>query len=103
MDCAHEDGSEKNPQDCRHPAPDDTDGRAHNGACAGNGREVMAKHDPATCGHIVHTIVELRAGDIGFGVDVEDSFGQELTIGMIGQDVPAKAHAHQYQSVHKAS
>ena len=87
MNGPHEDRAHQDPDKSGDPAPDNGDCRPHDGARAGNGREVMSEEDGLLCGDIIDIVAELVAGANSVRVELEYSSPQVFSIGMIRNDV----------------
>ena len=83
---SNEDGTEHHPKQRRHPAPHDGDGRTHDRARAGNGREVVPEDNRFTGRHIVHPILQPFTGAHRVGRESEYFTAQPTAIGVVGDD-----------------
>jgi len=99
MHRTHENGAEQNPDQGRHPAPEDRHRRADNRAGAGNGGEVVAEEHGFVGGDKINAVMMLHTRAQVFRRHVEDFLRQVFPVGVVGGQIQQRgAKDHPYSS-----
>ena len=101
MHGAHHHAAHEHPQQRRHPAPDDGDGRAHDGSRAGDGGEVVSEDHLLLGRHIVDAVLHGHRGDDGLVRQAEDYPADISSVELIHHQVTHKCHNHDQQCFHR--
>ena len=91
---AHDDAADKNPQQCRHPAPYNGDGRTDDGACAGDGCKMMPENHLFFGRHIINAVFKFHGRGRGTIRQFENFVTDKPAIPPVHENVACKGKNH---------
>ena len=96
---AEEYAADQNPEQHRNPAEHRSLDRAVDGACAGDGRKLMAEDNIGVRGFIVNTVLQLVGGGFCVGINAP-GLGQPSAVEQIGAAQYHNGNDHHENTVH---
>lgn len=96
---AEEDAADEHPQKHGHPAEHGRLDGAVDGACAGDGREMVAQHHVGRRGHVVYAVFQLMGRSRALRVN-SPLLGKPATVAHIADDQDDRSNKEDKQCVH---